>query len=90
MSYLEFPVGRAGPGEYVSVTLSGYEADVYLVDGANAAQFKRTGQAHGIGAHFGTSPITLRVPSLRSDWRVIVVPNGGRVSASVQLIRQAG
>jgi len=88
MNYLAFPVGSAGPGATVEVTLSGAESDVFLVDSANLAKMKRGQSFHYTGGHYRQSPVRLRVPSLAA-WTAVVIPTGGRVQASVRLVSQA-
>ena len=89
MNYLNFPVGQAGAGTVVEVTLSGVESDVYLVDASNLAAMHSGRQFRYHGGHFKSSPVRLAVPH-RGDWTVVVAPVGGRVTASVRVLSGAG
>jgi hypothetical protein len=88
LNYLKFPVGRAGPGTIIEVTLRGVESDVYLVDAPNftAMQSGRSFRYHG--GHFKASPVRLGVPH-HGDWTAVVTPTGGHVSASARVLHGA-
>lgn len=85
MNYLTFPVGIAGPGAVVEVTLSGVESDVFLVDSVNLTRLKSGQRFNYTGGHYRQSPVRLGVPA-RANWTVVVIPNGGTVHASARLV----
>lgn len=85
INYLSFPVGQASAGAVVEVALSGCESDVFLVDDFNLAKFKRGQSFCYAGGHYNRSPVRLAVPSA-GHWTAVVIPMGGRVSASARLV----
>lgn len=85
MNYLSFPVGPAGPGAVVEVTLSGCESDVFLVDDLNLAKMKHAQSFRYTGGHYNRSPVRLAVPT-EANWTAVVIPTGGQVRASVRRV----
>ena len=89
MNYLKFSVGSAGPGTVVEVTLRGVESDVYLVDAPNLTAMQAGRSFQRYGGHYRASPIRLGVPH-HANWTAVVVPVGGKVSASARILHGAG
>lgn len=73
------------PRNVVHVTLRGQSSDVFLVDDINFHAFRnrRTFTYHG--GHATASPVVLRPPR-GGRWHLVVVPDGGRVEASIQVL----
>lgn len=91
MNYLKWPIGQAGPGTTVEVTLSGVESDVFIVDAPNFAAMQHGRSFRYHGGHSQASPVRLSVPH-QGNWTAVVIPTGGagqRVSASARVLRGA-
>jgi hypothetical protein len=84
MNFLHFDIGQQSAGATVQTSLRGSESDVFLVDRANFARFKRGEPFKYTGGHYHQSPVTLHVPHT-GHWTAVVVPSG-RVQASVSVL----
>jgi len=85
MNYLSFTLNYRNSRAVVTVSLSGVESDVMLLDSTNLQAFKRRAQFRYVGGHYRSSPVCLQVPT-NGNWTVVVVPGfGGTVRASVQV-----
>lgn len=71
--------------DVVHVELSGTESDVFLADTANYHAFRQGGSFRYTGGHYRCSPVDL-VPPHAGHWYVVIMPKGGRVSASVSVL----
>lgn len=79
--------GRWKRGDQVVVAID-TAANVLLVNDSGLAAFKRMDdfEHYGDGGYFTSSPAVFVVP-FDDDWHIIVdLPNGGTISASVQVI----
>jgi hypothetical protein len=89
MNYLESPLNFQRAGAIVTVSLTGVESDVMLLDSNNLQAFKRGAWYQYHGGHYKNSPVQLQVPSA-GTWAVVIVPGpGGQVSAQVQVTQAA-
>ena len=72
-------------GDAVRVTLRGHASDVFLVDDVNFHAFRNRRSFSYHGGHMTSSPVVVRPPH-GGHWHLVVMPSGGRVEASVQVI----
>lgn len=90
MEYLKFSLGLLRSGSLVQVSLRGVESDVFLADDSNVRKLEH-GDVTGFRGHGGLydqSPVRLDVPS-SGAWNIVVIPAGGRVEASVSVLKAA-
>ncbi len=87
MNYLHYKV-EAGPGELVTVTLSG-RANVRLLDSLSYYKYK-LGKKYETtdGGEAMDSPVTMKAP-YKAAWHVVIDlgPSGGQVRADVKVIK---
>jgi Domain of unknown function (DUF1883) len=87
VNFLDFDLGWREARSVVNVTLSGVESDVLLVSATDAQRYGQGQQVQYWGGHYRRSPAVIRVPN-SGNWHVLVVPGlGGRVEASVKVLR---
>lgn len=88
MNFNHHALGFQPAGTVVTVTLSGTEANVQLVDELNFRAYK-AGQGHRFyGGHARRSPIVLTIPT-DGSWHVVVDLGGfgGQVRSSIRINR---
>jgi hypothetical protein len=85
MNFLDYDVGSAGAGNFVTVTLSGVESDVLLMTASDVSRYRAGQSVTYWGGRYNRSPVQIPIPRSGS-WHVLVVPGlGGTVHASVRL-----
>jgi hypothetical protein len=87
MRFLKFALHHQDAGALVETALSGVQSKVYVVDDANLHRMER-GESfrHATGGGlYRSSPARIRIPSA-GNWTAVVIPIGGRVTASVRVI----
>jgi len=87
MGYIYSSLGFRPTGTLVRIDLQGTEANAFLLDDANYAQY-RSGRAYRyFGGHYRASPVHLAVP-YASTWHVVVDLGGlaGRIEASIRVV----
>jgi hypothetical protein len=85
MQYRKWQLGHLSAKAVVQVVLHGSESDVFLADDANLGKFERGEDFRYYGGHYQQSPVRLSPPS-GGSWTAVVIPTGGRVEASVQVL----
>jgi hypothetical protein len=85
MQYRKWSLGYLSAQAVIQVVLRGSESDVFLVDDANLRKFECGEEFRYCGGHYQKSPVRLSPPS-GGSWNAVVVPTGGRVEASVQVL----
>lgn len=85
MTIATFDIKGARAGAVAVVSLSGVESDVLLMTPSDASAYLRGQRVHYRGGHYTSSPARISIPHA-GDWRVLVVPRGGRVHATLQVV----
>ena len=87
MNFTHFDLGNLNKGRIVEVHLTGNAANVYLVDSANLAKYKRSMEFQAVGGHMRSTPIRVQT-SHTAHWHVIVdLPAGtGQVKSSYRVL----
>jgi hypothetical protein len=85
MQYRKWPLGYLSTQAVVQVVLRGTESDVFLADDANLRKFERGEDFRYCGGRYRQSPVRLSPPS-GGSWTAVVIPVGGHVEASVQVL----
>lgn len=85
MQYRKWSLGHLSGKAIVQVVLRGAESDVFLTDDANLRKFERGEDFRYYGGHYQQSPVRLSPPS-GGSWTAVVIPTGGHVEASVQVL----
>ena len=88
MNFTHYNLGFLAAGTIVTVTLSGTEANVKLLDESNFHAYKTRARHHYTGGHYRRSPAVLSVPN-DGTWHVVVDLGGfvGNVRSGVQVRR---
>jgi hypothetical protein len=91
MNFTHYDLGFQPSGTVVTVTLSGTEANVRLLDELNFRSYQRDDAHHYVGGHYRRSPAVLHVPT-DGRWHVAVDLGGaaGNVTSSVQVRHPLG
>jgi hypothetical protein len=87
MNYLHSDLGSLRAGQVVQARLRGTEANVFLVDPMNLANYRNGRDYRYFGGHFKNSPCHVTVPH-DGHWRLIIDLGGfgGQVQAEVSVL----
>ena len=90
MNFTHFDLGNLNKGRVVEVHLTGNAANVYLIDSANLAKYKRGMEFQAVGGLMRATPVRLQTSST-AHWHVVVdLPAGtGTVKSSYRVLNAA-
>jgi len=90
MNFTHFDLGNLNKGRVVEVHLTGNAANVYLLDSANLARYKKCLEFEAVGGLMRSTPVRLQTSST-AHWHVIVdLPAGtGSVKSSYRVLNAA-
>ncbi|MCL2217956.1 MAG: DUF1883 domain-containing protein [Defluviitaleaceae bacterium] len=90
MNFTHFDLGNLNKGRVVEVHLTGNAANVFLIDSANLARYKKCSEFQAVGGLMRSTPVRLQT-SHTAHWHVIVdLPAGtGSVKSSYRVLNSS-
>lgn len=86
MNFIEFDLKFCTAGSTSITSLEGVESDVMLMESRDVSRYTSGQSVKYWGGHYNRSPIRITIPH-DGNWHILVIPTGGAVKASVQVIK---